>query len=146
MSTEPLSEGYVREVGAHRLIFEVPDTLLLQLNGTVDVDCIRAGIQAVKEARSRLYIIRDARNSGPTTQGARELLLKEMPVEKLIAVLTFGAPFHVRTVVTMLGRALRLLRPNAPPFLIFGPESEARLWIQMHRTKTGIAVEQQATP
>lgn len=137
MSTVPGDEGYVREVGRHRLIFEAPDTILLQLDGPVDVDLLRAGVQAVKEAKSRLYILRDARKSGPTTQAARELMLKEMPVEKLIAVLTFGAPFHVRTVVAMLGRAIQLLRPNAPPFLMFGPESEARAWIQIHRTKAG---------
>jgi len=122
-----------RQVGPHRVTIEWPDVLYLQLDGDVDLDHIKAFLEAVAEFPADVHILRDARRSRIVTAPAREHMLKHMPKGKAVSFISFGAPFHARTVISMLAKAIRLLRHDSPIVGFTSTEAEARAWIDKIR-------------
>jgi hypothetical protein len=122
-----------RQVGPHRVRIELPDVLYVQLNGDVEREHSKVFIDAVGEFPARVYVLRDARKSGIVTRQAREFMLNNMPAAKLVAFISFGASFQGRTVITMIAKAVRLLRQNSPIVGFTNTENEARAWIDKIR-------------
>lgn len=122
-----------RQVGPHRVVIEPPDLLYLKLDGDVELEHIKAFLEAVAEFPAEVHILRDARKSRIVTAAAREYMLKTMPKGKVVSFISFGAPFHARTVISMLAKAIRLLRHDSPVVGFTSTEAEARAWIDKVR-------------
>jgi hypothetical protein len=122
-----------RQIGPHRVTIELPDVLYLHLAGDVEIDHMKGFIAAVVEFPADVHILRDARNSRVVTASAREYMLKVMPKGKVVSFISFGAPFHARTIITMMGKAIRLLLHDSPVVGFTNTEEEARAWINKIR-------------
>lgn len=135
MSDTRPEQGKFRYVGPHRVRIEPPDLLYLCLDGDVDLEHIKAFLEAVAEFPAEVHVLRDARKSRIVTASAREYMLKNMPTGKVVSFISHGAPFHARTVITMLAKAIRLLRHDAPVVGFTNTEAEARAWIEKIRAQ-----------
>ncbi|MBK9266446.1 MAG: hypothetical protein IPM54_42495 [Polyangiaceae bacterium] len=124
-----------RQVGRHRLTIEPPDLIYLHIDGDVDLEHIKAFVAAIRELPSstKVYVLRDARKSGLITLRAREYVLKHVESGRVGAFISFGAPFHVRTMITMIAKAVRLLRDGSLVVGFTDTEAEARAWIDRVR-------------
>ena len=133
MSDVRLELGRNRRVGPHRLTLELPDVLYMRLDGDVNVDHMRAFLEVISEFPGQVHVLRDARKSRSVTAQAREFMLKNMPKGKAASFISFGAPFHARTVISMLAKAIRLLLHDSPIVGFTNTEMEARAWIDKIR-------------
>lgn len=126
-----------RPAGAHFMRVEQPDILLLRLHGPVELEDFRLFHQAMEEIRppTRLYLLRDARNGGFVTPGARAYIARNSIIERIEAVVTFGASLQTRTVMTMMNRAMRTFHGREPEIIFTNDEAEARRWIHTHRSQ-----------
>jgi len=117
---------------------ELPDILHLHLNGDVERDHFMAFYGLMNSVLSpvRMYILRDARNGGLVTPDARKYIASNLNVERVAAIVTYGASFHSRTVLTMLSKAMRILNSSVPETAFFETEAEARAWIAAHRPRS----------
>jgi hypothetical protein len=132
MSPEP---GKFLQVGPHRLMIELPDVLYLCIDGDVDVDHIKAFLQAVAQFPAEVHVLRDARKSRIVTTSARQYMLKNMPKGNVMSFISFGASFHARTMIMMIIKASRLLGHNPPIVGFTNTEAEARAWIDKIRAE-----------
>lgn len=125
------SAGKVTEyrAGPHRVRVEPPDVLYLRLDGDVDVEHMKKFIDVVLGFPGVVHILRDARKSRLVTAPAREFMMKNMPKGKVVSFISFGAPFHARTVISMLAKASRLIHHDAPIVKFVNTEVEARVCI-----------------
>ncbi len=125
-----------RQVGPHRVTIEPPDVLYLRVDGDVDVEHMKVFVEIVQKFPAEVHVLRDARKSRVVTAKAREFMLKSMPRGKVASFISFGAPFHARTVIGMLAKAIRLLRHDCPVVGFTNTEAEARTWI--NKVRVGI--------
>ena len=109
--------------------------LCLQLDGDIELDHAKAIMEAVNEFPDsmKVHILRDARMSRVVKPLAREYMLKNTPMGKVASFISFGAPFHARTVISMLAKGMQLLRPDTPVVGFTNTEAEARAWIDRVR-------------
>lgn len=135
MPEPPFKLGTHHRAGPHRMTVEGPDLLHLRVDGDVDVEHIKAFIELVESMPAEVHILRDARKSRIVTTRAREYMMKHMPKGKVWSFISFGAPFHAQTMITMLGRAIRLLHKNSPVVGFTKTEAEARAWIDKVRVE-----------
>lgn len=125
--------GKERRAGPHALTIEAPDVLYMRLDGDVEVDHMRMFLEVIAEFPAEVHVLRDARKSRLVKPRAREFMLKNMPKGKVVSFISFGAPFHARTVITMLARAIRLIHRDSPIVGFTTTEKEARAWIERLR-------------
>jgi hypothetical protein len=136
--TKPTDDDGYRQIGPHRFKFEPPDIIHMALDGDVDAVHIAAVFDGVGEEVFRLanpYILRDARKGGAPTRDAREFFAKDNRIQRLAGVVSYGASFHVRVVVAMVDKALRILRPESPRIHFFATYEEARAWIEADKIR-----------
>jgi hypothetical protein len=114
---------------------EAPDVLFLRLHGPVQVDHFQIFHQAMQEISfpTRLYLLRDARNGGFVTPEARAYISRHSIIERIAAVISFGASFQTRTVMTLMNRAMRTFHSREPEIAFADSETGARQWIDRHR-------------
>lgn len=126
-----------RAIGSHRATIELPDVLHLRVDGDVELDHIKGFLEVVGEFPGRVHILRDARRSRVVKPAAREYMLKHMPRGKVVSFISYGAPFHGRTMITMLGKAIQLLLRESPVVGFTNTEEDARAWIDKIRADRG---------
>lgn len=114
---------------------EQPDVLFLRLFGPVEREHFQMFHQAMREvpASTRMYLLRDARQGGFVTPDARAYISRHAVIERIEAVISFGASFQTRTVMTMMNRAMRTFHGREPEIAFAEDESSARIWIDKHR-------------
>ncbi|MRG90797.1 hypothetical protein [Polyangium spumosum] len=127
-----MADDDARDIGPHRVWIEPPDVLRTQIRGDITVEHVMALLDVIDgfPPRVRVYILRDARQTGVPTREAREALVKNLPVERVAAVVTYGASFQVRAILMMLSHAMRVLRPSHPRFVFVETEADARAFLQ----------------
>lgn len=135
MSAAETNADGVTPLGPHCYWFEPHGVMHLRLEGNVE----RAHAQGISAALQSLsspmgaYLLRDARKAGIIEPDAREYISKNLAPGSVIAVVSYGASFHTRIVVTMVARAIRLFKSAAPIMVFRETEAEARAWIESHR-------------
>lgn len=124
-----------RRAGPHLMRIEHPDVLFLRLHGPVELEHFQMFHQAMGEIRlpTRLYLLRDARNGGFVTPDARAFISRHEVIDRIEAVISFGASFQTRTVMSMMNRAMRTFHAREPDIAFADDEIEARQWIENHR-------------
>lgn len=129
--------GARRSIGPHLAWVEPPDILHTRIDGDITQDHVKELLDALTTfPQSRgIYILRDARGGGIPTREAREALVKGLPLDQIAAVISYGASFQARTLLTMLNHAMRVLRPRAPRFVFAETEAEARTFIAADRAR-----------
>ncbi|MDI1481461.1 hypothetical protein [Polyangium sp. y55x31] len=126
-----------RSIGPHLAWVEPPDVLHTRIDGDITREHVKELLDALATfPRARgIYILRDARGSGMPTREAREALVKGLPLDRIAAVISYGASFQARTLLTMLDHAMRVLRPRAARFVFVESEAEARAFIAADRAR-----------
>ncbi len=121
--------------GPHLMKIEIPDVLFLRLHGPVELEHFQMFHQAMQEISfaTRLYLLRDARHGGFVTPEARAYISRHSIIERIEAVVSFGASFQTRTVMTMMNRAMRTFHTREPAITFADDEFAARKWIEQHR-------------
>lgn len=130
-----------QRVGPHQMRIEEPDTLHIRLYGVVEREHFEIFFRTIMDAvppPTPLYVLRDARNGGEVTAQARRFIARQVDIARVAAIVTFGASFHGRTIITMLNKAMRLFNKNAPTVVFFDSEAEARAWIATHRNRSSL--------
>lgn len=133
----PDAEGYF-SIGPHRFRFEPPDVIHVWLD---DSDVKPEEYDAFYATATRLvpdrpvYVLRDGRQGGDISAKSRARIIEISNPQRLAAVVSYGASFRRRIIVSMLMRALRTFKNAAPDAAFFDTESEARAFIAMHRTR-----------
>jgi hypothetical protein len=124
-----------RRLGPHSVTIEPPDVIYLRVEGDVQVEHMKAFMELLAEFPAQVHILRDGRTSGVTTTAAREYMMKNLPKGKLsvASYISFGTPFHIRTIITLVTKAVRLLRHDALVVGFTNTEAEARAWIDRIR-------------
>lgn len=126
-----------RPAGPHLMRIEHPDILFLALHGPVELEHFQRFHEAMAETcpTTRLYLLRDARHGGFVTPDARAYISRHAIIDRIAAVVSFGASFQTRTVMTMMNRAMRTFHAREPEIFFADNESEARSWIEKHRLR-----------
>jgi hypothetical protein len=136
MMVEPhaVTHGF-RPAGPHLMRVEHPDVLFLRLHGPVEVEHFQLFHHAMQELSfpTRLYLLRDAHDGGFATPEARAYISRHSIIDRIEAVVSFGASFQTRTVMTMMNRAMRTFHTRQPAIAFTDDESAARKWIEKHR-------------
>lgn len=137
----PMAEGRAwdgfRKVGPHLFRVERPDIVHVRLQGPVEGAHVGALLDEVADVvtAKRLYILRDARAGGSPSRSAREFVVRDPRVDKLAALVTYGAGYRDRVLLGMMDKALRVLRPQSPRVVVFETEAEARAFIEADRER-----------
>jgi hypothetical protein len=133
-----------RPAGPHFIRIEHPDVLFMRLHGPVELEHFQIFHQAMAEIPppTRLYLLRDARNGGFVTPEARAYISRHSVIDRIEAVVSFGATFQTRTVMTMMNRAMRTFHSKEPDIMFTDDETAARLWINAHRKQYASSVSQ----
>lgn len=131
-------EGNERQIGLHSVTIEPPDLLYLRVVGDVDVEHMKAFLELLAEFPAEVHVLRDGRKSGVVSAAARQYMMKALPKDKLkvASFISFGAPFHTRTMITLITKGIRLLRNNAPIVEFTNTEAEARAYLDKIRADT----------
>lgn len=113
--------------------FEPPGTCFVTYVGDLDARVV-AGMNAVLEAtaRSRTHIdlLVDLSRTGQVSELVRRHAVGGMLVLNPRATAVFGADFHLRVVVSMITKAIRLLHVDLRGQIkFFEGEAEARAWL-----------------
>lgn len=126
-----------QEFGPVRMKFEPPDIIHVQIAGAAETSHVAAAFDAMNEAfrTSRSYIFRDARQGGAPSRAAREFIIKDSRIQRVTALVCYGAPYHVRVVIAMVDKALHLLRPRSPRLVFVESYEQGRAWIEADRRR-----------
>jgi hypothetical protein len=139
MASNPAKTGEIMQVGPHQVSIEPPDIVHLHLYGDVEVEHFQVFFQAMdslaQSTTRTVYILRDATHGGVVTSATRKYIAQKADMTRVAAIVSYGASFHARTVLTMVSRAMRLINDRIPLTGFFETEAEARSWIAAHRDK-----------
>jgi len=129
--------GGFRSIGPHHVWVERPDVLHTRTDGDITGEHVRGLLETLDALPRdrRMYVLRDARRASFPTREARALLVKHLPLDRIAAVVSYGASFQARTLLTMLDHAMRVLRPRSIHFVFVETEAQARAFIETDRTR-----------
>lgn len=137
MATEP----YVVTISRHRLWIEEPHTLVVKADGDMSVEDVR-GIALLLHKIGRgddpVILLQDMTKAGAFPASAREVLMREPQAHRVAVVISYGANFHVRVILTMLARALGWIRRDMPRMIFAANEAEARVILEAERERLRI--------
>lgn len=139
MCSAPRDGIAIHEIGPHRLEIEQSGIVHVHYLGDVQLAHFKEIDAIIKQmaAQTMVYLLRDARGGGIATAEARAYSARNAHVDNLAAVVTYGASFQAKTIVTMTNTAIRSLRrENTHPALFFDTEAEARAWIEEDRSRS----------
>jgi hypothetical protein len=124
-------------LGPHRFRFDVPDVLHMHFNGNVEPQHFEQFYAtALRLVPDRpMYIMRDTRHGGLLNAQTRARVVKVVDPGRIVAIVSYGASFQQRVIVTMLTKALRAFKRTAPIIAFVDSETEARAWIVAHRNQ-----------
>lgn len=125
------------DVGPHRLTLELPDIMHVCYDGDVNIEEFKVMDAQVANfpGNGLVYVLRDARRGGQTSLETRAYMARAAKIDRLRAVVSFGATFYARTLVDMSARAIKALRQEGPELVFVDTEEQARLWIAECRAR-----------
>lgn len=138
MYSAPRDGIAIHEIGPHRLEVEPSGIVHVHYFGDVQLVHFKEIDAMIKRTAAEItvYLLRDARGGGIATAETRAYSARNAHVENLAAVVTYGASFQAKTIVTMTNTAIRALRgEKAHPAFFFDTEAEARAWIEEDRRR-----------
>lgn len=113
--------------------FEPPDTCFVTYVGDLDVDVVtrmNAALQETVRAHRPVDLLVDLSRTGQVTESVRRHAVGGMLALNPRATAVFGADFHLRVVVSMITKAIRLLHVDLRGQIkFFEREAEARAWL-----------------
>jgi hypothetical protein len=124
---------------------EPPDVCLWRLVGPVSADTMRELYEVqwqFSQGKPYLLVLVDLSRVGPVSREARKVSAEgprngqTMPVR---GTAVFGASFHVRVLMTLVTKALRVMYPETAadnPTAYFETEADARAWLDERRRRT----------
>ena len=122
----------------HRLWIEEPYTLVIKADGDMDVDGARQIadlLDKVGQGQGPIIILQDMTKAGGFPAQAREIVTRDERSRRIEVVISFGVNFHLRMILTMLGRAMGWLRRYVPRMIFAANEAEARAILETEREK-----------
>lgn len=125
-------------IGTHRFRFDAPDIWHIRLHGEVtpeQFDQFYAMAMSLVPDRP-VYLIRQEVNEGLFGSKTRARIIQIVDPQRVAAIVSCGASFHRRVLVMMLIRAFRAVKQSAPEMVFVESESEARAWVDAHRSRT----------
>ncbi len=128
-------------VGPH-FIRDEGDIFVWILHGTVEVEHVQVTYQrSVDLARQYGYCLNlfDSRHGGSVSAEARRVsgeLSRRSPLISATAI--FGANLLMRTLTTLLWRAVAMLTHQKTDLEFFATEPEARAWLALQRPKLAV--------
>jgi hypothetical protein len=139
---EPPSERW-KPFGSHMHRFEPPDLYFTRMNGEVSEDDVRTQFEAIRTLSKRtghnILWLSDVRKMGSFTPEARRVVAEETRKDALAGVrasAAVGASFTTRVLLTLLLRAIRMLRPDKHrPWTFVETEAEARAFLDEQRKR-----------
>lgn len=115
------------------MCFEPPDTCFVTYVGDLDADIVtRMNGALAHEARHRksVDLLVDLSRTGQVPERVRRHAAIGMLVLNPRATAVFGADFHLRVVVSMITKAIRLLHVDLRGQIkFFDREADARAWL-----------------
>jgi hypothetical protein len=129
------------QIGLHRFRFEPPDVLFMHFEGPVQAaEFHEFYATALKlKPEGQIFLVRDARHGGLLDSKMRTAVINTADPERLAAIITYGSSFQLRVVVTMLAKAMRVIRKSVPLVVFVDSEDDARAWIATHRKASNSA-------
>lgn len=120
-------------------VFRVDDILVTRFNGDFTLEIMKE-LQAMARAQSAQYgyrlLLLDVRNMGVITPEARAFLVEDQKRESIeSAVALVGASFAIRTIASMLTRAVKSLTKVSIALRFFDTEDAARNWLGQERNR-----------
>jgi hypothetical protein len=131
------------DVGTHQLILEKPDIARIVWRGESTAKDIRElydQTDAYFGVGTRFYALVDL--SGLTVVGpeSRKAAAAEPRAKLVLAIAYVGASFHMRIVMTMFNKALRMINgEKTAPMAFFPTLDAARQWIDADRNRRAAA-------
>ncbi len=127
----------VYEFGPHRCEIEPPDIAHVHYSGDVSIAHVKQIDTLLLNAlqADAVYLLRDARSGGIQSGDTRTFMARKPTISRLIAVVTYGASFHARTITTMTRTASLALTHTGPELVFVETEAEARAWIEDDRRR-----------
>jgi len=115
------------------MCFESPATCFVTYVGDLDADVVAQVNVALEETvRNQKYVdlLVDLSRTGHVSEGVRRLAVGGMLALNPRATAVFGADFHLRVVVSMITKAIRLLHVDLRGQIkFFEREADARAWL-----------------
>jgi hypothetical protein len=115
------------------MCFEPPDTCFVTYVGDLDADVVERMNAALEETvrdHQPIDLLVDLSRTGQVPELVRRHALGGMLALNPRATAVFGADFHLRVVVSMITKAIRLLHVDLRGQIrFFEREAEARAWL-----------------
>jgi hypothetical protein len=126
-------------VGPHRLLLEPPDSARIWWVDDIEIDHIRTVIEATDAwlgPEGGVFTLADLSRMGNVSSETRQVAVMHERSSRMAALACIGASFKTRVLLTMMGKALGVLRPaQAFPVAFFGNEASALAWLDAERAK-----------
>ncbi|MDI1449012.1 STAS/SEC14 domain-containing protein [Polyangium sp. 6x1] len=126
-------QGIRYEIGSSRMCFEPPDTCFVTYVGDLDADVVvrmNAALEETVRHRQPVDLLVDLSRTGQVSELVRRHGVFGMLALNPRATAVFGADFHLRVVVSMITKAIRLLHVGLRGQIrFFEREADARAWL-----------------
>jgi hypothetical protein len=137
MRRNPLRTPRVVVVGAHQIELE-QDLAVLRWRGYPSFDDVRGVFEAVaadREGRSPYFLIADMRHSEIPSAETRRWAIEWVRSHPLSGFASFGGSVAIRSILSLMMNAIRLIDRRQPPTRFFETESAARAWVEHERVR-----------
>ncbi|MDI3282180.1 STAS/SEC14 domain-containing protein [Polyangium sp. 15x6] len=126
-------QGIRYDIGSSRMCFEPPNTCFVTYVGDLDADVVarmNAALEETVRHRKHVDLLVDLSRTGQVTELVRRHAVGGMLALNPRATAVFGADFHLRVVVSMITKAIRLLHVGLRGQIkFFEHEMDARAWL-----------------
>lgn len=116
---------------------EPPDLCVAVFVGDIDAALMRRMNEELKraaEGRDHIFLLVDQTRAGSVSAEARKLGVEGAKDLNIRDSAVFGASFHVRTVMTLITRVMKLIRGERAELVhFFATEAEARAYLAERR-------------
>lgn len=117
--------------------FEPPDLCVTVFVGDIDATEMRwmnEQLRRAVEGRGHVFLLIDQSRSGSVSAEARRLSVEGTKNLNIVEAAVFGASFHIRVIMSLIVRVLKLLRgQNRELIHFFSTEAEARAYLAERR-------------
>jgi hypothetical protein len=126
------------DIGRHHVEIEEPDIVFIVFDGDVQAEHITimydmAEAHVRERGLKRIFVLQDFSRIGVLSESVRQAMAHDPRANLLAALGSFGASFHVRVLINLVQRVVRIFNGKAAPVVFFATEGEARAWLEEQR-------------
>lgn len=92
-------------------------------------------VERVRAQRGMIFLLTDTRQLGTIEPAARQYGVKWARTHTVEGSAIYGAGLMARALITLIERAITLVRAHHAPTVFFATEAQARAWIDAQRQK-----------